>query len=71
MDLKQRVEKTVSYLNSERCLANWLRNAGWGFSFEQNLFAAVQTATGLRVYERIREVMDEINKQLLEEEKAA
>ena len=56
---------------SDRGKANWLRNDGWGFSSEKNLFAAVETATGLRVYERIKEVIEEIKMQFLEEEEAA
>ena len=59
--LNKRVQKTISYLNSERGKKNWLLNTDRGFSFYQNLFAAVQTATYLIKYEKIIEVYDAVN----------
>jgi len=59
--LNKRVQKTISYLNSERGKKNWSLNTGRGFSYYQNLFAAVQTATYLIKYEKIIEVYDAVN----------
>jgi hypothetical protein len=58
---EKRVQKTITYLNSEKGKANWKLNVGRGYSYYQNLFAAVQTATRLIKYENIIEVYDEVN----------
>ena len=57
------LEKTLTYLNSERGIENWARNKTRGFTYEQNLVAAIQTATRLIKYERIIEVMNELKEQ--------
>jgi len=59
--LKNRVQKTINYLNSERGRQNWSFNAGRGYSFYENLFAAVQTATRLINYKKIIEVYDAVS----------
>ena len=78
MNTKQRADKTLAYLGSERGLANWKANAerwkgykGRGSVFEFNLFAAVQTATRLIKYERVWEVIDEIKRRWSQGRRAA
>jgi len=62
--LEKRIQKTIGYLNSERGKKNWAVNRNRGFSYYQNLFAAVQTATHLIKYEKIIEVYDVVNLRL-------
>jgi len=70
MSLEKRVNKTIAYLNSERGKQNWAFNAEHGYNRYKNLVAAIQTATGLRNYEKIIEVYDAVTLRL-DEEKAA
>ena len=70
MTTKQRADKTLAYLVSERGLANWEANVARGYNYDQNLCAAVQTAARLIKYEHIIEVMDEIHRRQLAEEAA-
>jgi hypothetical protein len=60
--IERRFRKTIAYLNSDRGRENWKANIGRGYDTEKNVFAAVQTATGLIVYERIIEIVDLVKK---------
>jgi hypothetical protein len=60
--INRRLNKTLAYLKSDRGRENWNANIGRGYSAEMNLFAAVQTACGLIVYERVIEVVDLVKK---------
>ncbi len=55
--LTEYIEKTKSYLKSARGRKNWFDNILRGYSFDQNMNAAVITACQLRKYENIRAVM--------------
>ena len=59
--LENRVQKTVTYLNSDRGKTNWSLNIGRSYSYEMNMFAAVQTATRLIKYEKIMEIINQVN----------
>jgi hypothetical protein len=59
-----RVQKTIDYLNSMKGRCNWALNVGRGYTDEQNLFAAVQTATRLIKYENIIEVLGAVRGQI-------
>ena len=61
-DLENWVDKTLRYLESDRGKENWKANTARGYNFDTNLFAAVMTATRLRMYERISEVVIEIKR---------
>jgi hypothetical protein len=61
--VEQRVQKTLTYLDSEVGRKNWLLNRGRGYNDCQNLFAAIQTATRLIKYERIAEVLTIVQTQ--------
>jgi hypothetical protein len=60
--IERRLGKTITYLNSDRGQENWKANIDRGYNVEQNIFAAVQTACGLIVYERIIEIVDLVKK---------
>ena len=69
--IELRVQKTLSYLNSERGRENWFLNIGRGYTADMNIFAAVQTATRLIKYETISEVLNEVRGRWSPAEKAA
>jgi len=69
--LEIRVQKTIAYLNSERGRKNWSLNIERGYTDEHNLFAAIQTATRLIIYEKIIEVLNEVTSRLIPEVRAA
>ena len=56
--LEKRVQKTLTYLNSETGQKNWQLNIGRGYGDDANIVAAVQTATHLIKYESIVEVLE-------------
>jgi hypothetical protein len=56
--LERRVQKTLTYLKSERGQKNWSLNIGRKYTTDMNLIAAVQTATRLIKYEKIIEVIN-------------
>ena len=58
--LENRVQKTITYLNSEPGWKNWWLNFSRGYSTEANLIAAIQTATRLIKYETIIQVLYEV-----------
>jgi len=59
--LELRVQKVLSYLESDIGKNNWLLNVSRGYSYYQNLFAAIMTAAHLIKYENIIEVYDAVN----------
>jgi len=61
---KLRVQKTIEYLETDRGNKNWSLNVSRGYSYDMNLFAAVQTATRLIIYEKISEVLEEVRQRL-------
>ena len=69
--LEKRVQKTITYLNSERGRKNWSLNVGRGYTVHMNLVAAIQTATRLIKYEKISEVLNEVHISLMMAAKAA
>jgi hypothetical protein len=60
--IERRFRKTIAYLDSDRGRKNWKANIGRGYDAEKNLFAAVQTATKLIIYERIMEIVNLLKK---------
>jgi len=62
------IEKTKSYLRSVRGKRNWFDNILRGYSFDQNINAAVITACQLRKYETIHAVMVPLAMNLIDDE---
>jgi len=60
--LQKRVQKVISYLESERGKKNWSINIGYGYDDEQNMLAAIMTAAHLIKVESILEVLKEIRR---------
>ncbi len=56
--LAEYVDRTISYMESDRGIRNWERNRDQlRYTRSMNLFAAVQTECHLIVYEHIAEVV--------------
>lgn len=54
--VSRRVEKTLRYIESPNGRAAWDANVKRGMPYQLNAFAAIQSATGLRTYERLSEI---------------
>jgi len=60
--LEKRVQKTITYLESERGRLNWSLNVDHGYTVDMNIVAAIQTATHLVKYEKIEMVIKELDR---------
>lgn len=65
MSVSERVEATIAYMESPRGRIAWENNRDvLCLPYSANVFAAIQTATRLRVYEEITAVYDAIGPAL-------
>lgn len=59
------IAKTRAYLSSPEGRIGMANCRAWGYSYQQRMSAAVMTATHLRTYERITEVVQAIAREEL------
>jgi hypothetical protein len=69
--LDERVKLTLEYMNSPRGIRNWFENQRRGYNRHKNVIAAVQTATRLIAWERIKEVYEAVEDKLFNRDAAA